>query len=223
MDDLWLRFPLTDFHFAFRQRIEVEREMPSFGHDPRSGVYSKLEWFKHTFGEPSLQYLNVWQRSIFIQGGNDGVEEHIWALLAYELRSRADELKTGRNLLDALRVFHESQERQRLRLKERLANAERGSLSQWDTRAISAEQASLEGVLTTVNLICTRNVFVQSWHEACTSKGSSFLEELFELARRLVADDSTGRFIFSEDTLPFPSSWEIELGGILRDTNAAYL
>jgi hypothetical protein len=73
VDDLWLRFPLTDFHFAFRQRIEVEREMPSFGHDPRSGVYSKLEWFKHTFGEPSLQYLNVWQRSIFIQGGNDGV------------------------------------------------------------------------------------------------------------------------------------------------------
>jgi len=148
---------------------------------------------------------------VFVQGGSDRVEEFVWQILAYELFQRANELKLKGDVVSALQEFHQLLEKRATTFKKRVVITSESPLSPWDQEVIAAEGASPEIVFDSITAICTFNNFALSWHEACTNGGTDLLEGLFELALKLAAEDTSGRLIFSADTLPFPSSWELDL------------
>jgi hypothetical protein len=209
--DLWLHLLLKDLREKLQSRINPEEDLPTFGSDPRPKAYRALEWFRHFYGDDNFEYLRSWQRSVFIQGGDDRVEEFVWDTLAYDLFHRATELNLREEFRFALQQFHEIREERLTDFKKRLSEASQLSLSVWDQKIITAEGASLDIVLSTITNIGTSNIFVLSWRDACTSKGLSFLEGIFDAALRVALEDTSGRLIFSADTLPFPSSWEVDL------------
>lgn len=209
--DLWLHIPIPALQEHLQSRIDPERDLPTFGSDPRLKTYRMLTSFRDAFGTAALEHLCAWQKFVFMNGGDDRVEEFVWGMLASELLERADELKLRNEFRSALQNFNSLAETRQLRLRKEVAETSGSSLSTWDQKVIAAERESLETVLSSVMNICSSNIFALTWHEACTSRGPSFLEELFEIALKVASEDVSGRLIFSPDTLPFPSSWEFDL------------
>jgi hypothetical protein len=215
--DLWLHVPANALQEHLRNEIDPEKDLPTFGSDPRLKTYRMLTSLKDVFGVKVFGYLCTWQQFVFAQGGDDRVEEFVWGILAYEILERANELKLKQELRSALQEFHALSARRRSELEKSLIGISTTSLSAWDQQAVIAEEESLESVINLVNRICSSNIFVTSWHETFTVRGAALLEELFEVALKVASEDTSGRLIFSADTLPFPSSWEFDLQEILND------
>jgi hypothetical protein len=209
--DLWLHMPIKALQEHVQSRIDSERDLPTFGSDPRLKAYRMLTSVKETFGGEALEYLCTWQKCVFVQGGDDRVEEFVWGMLASELLERANELKLRAEFHSALQSFHSISEKRLSKFRKDLSDASAASLSVWDQNAIAAEGESLDTVLNLITNICSSNIFALTWHETCTSRGPAFLEGIFEVALKTALEDTSGRLIFSVDTLPFPSSWEFDL------------
>jgi hypothetical protein len=208
--DLWLHVPIKDFQEHVQSRIDSKRDLPTFESDPRLKAYQMLTSVKDTFGGDALEYLCMWQKYVFVQGGDDRVEEFVWGMLAYELFERSSEFKLPAEFHAVLKSFHSLREKRLSEFKKRLSDASATSLSVWDRNAIAAEGESLDTVITLLTNICSSNIFALTWHETFTSRGLAFLKGIFEVALRAASEDKSGRLIFSADALPFPSSWEFE-------------
>jgi hypothetical protein len=219
--DLWLRIPVDALQEHLRTRIDPETDLPTFGSDARQKSYLILTSLRDVFGSETLEYLCGWQKSVFVQGGDDRVEEFVWGVLASELFERANELKIRGELYSTLRDFQTLREKRLSEFKKRIAEASRTSLSVWDQQVIAAEGESFDTVLNLVTNICSSNIFTISWRETCTKSGPSLLEEFFDIAINLALEDPARRLIFSAETLPFPSSWEFDLEQILHGIFAA--
>jgi hypothetical protein len=215
--DLWLHVPANDLQEHLRNEIAPEKDLPTFGSDPRRKTYRMLTSLEDAFGVKVFGYLCTWQKVVFVQGGGDRVEEFVWDTLAYELFHRNAYFGFGEESSAALKQFHEIKDKRSADFKRRLLQISQTQLSPWDQMAINAEGASLDAVLDLVTSISSLNIFTASWHEAFTVRGSALLEELFEVALKVASEDTSGRLIFSADTLPFPSSWEFDLREIPND------
>jgi hypothetical protein len=208
---LWLHERVDALHEYSQNIIDPETDLPTFGSDPREKAYRTLTSFDDVFGAEASQSIIAWQRSVFVQGGDDRIEEFVWRMLARELLERASEFSLGEDLRSSLQRFRSLSERRYLELDKHLAESATLPLSIWDHRVILAEGESQQTVLNLIKNICSSNIFSITWHEVCTSRGPSFLGELFESALKVTMEDTAGRLIFSVDTLPFPSSWELPL------------
>lgn len=212
-NDLWLNVPARSLQRFLQARIDPEIDLPTFGSDPRTKAYRMLASFRDQFGGQFLENMCAWQKFVFVQGGDDRVEESVWESVSYELFQRAADLRFSEQQLVALRQFREIREIRFADFKKRLLQVSQAKLSQWDQMVINAEGASLDVVLDLVTNVCSLNIFTATWHEVCTAKGSEFLQALFVAALKVASEDTSGRLVFSADTLPFPSSWEFDLGG----------
>lgn len=215
--DLWLHVPANVLQEHLQNEIDLEKDLPTFGSDPRLKTYRMLTLIKDAFGVEVFGYLCTWQKFVFVQGGDDRVAEFVWDTLAYELFHRSADLRLGEESFVALEQFHEIRETKIADFKKRLLKVSQTQLSAWDQMAINAEGTSLDAVIDLVTSICSSNIFTASWHEACTVRGPALLEGLFEVALKVASEDTSGRLIFSADTLPFPSSWEFDLQEALND------
>jgi len=199
--ELWLD-NLGDSSLGYiRSRLDVATDLPSYGSDPRPKVYASLEGFEEEFGREALDCLLWWKRCVFIHGGSDRASEFIWRMAAHSAAS---------SVADSAVASAFESVRQDLSICD-LRNEEKARglrISEWDQRAIAAEESSPDEAVGFIRAIMTANTFARSWRSHVTIKGRGFLNKLFAVVSEIPA---SAKLQFDPETLPFPSSWEADL------------
>jgi hypothetical protein len=199
--ELWLD-RLSDGSLDYvRSGLDVAADLPSYGSDPRPKVYERLDGYAGKFGRESLDHLLWWKRCVFINGASDRASEFVWRMAAYSGASLSDDSA----IVSAFEVVRQDCSTYDRRNEEKARDLR---VSKWDQQAIAAEESSPQEALGFIKAIASSNGFVRSWHSNVTVKGRGFLSEVFAVVSAI---PPSPELQFDPETLPFPSSWEIDL------------
>jgi len=218
--ELWLPTSIMNLQEQVRSRIDIERDLPTYGIDPRQRAYLGQLWFADAAGEDSLDYLWHWQNSVFAQGGQDRIEEFIWEKLSYEILYRHEDLGLSEDSYLTLSRFREMQAISSSLLMRKMKSVTVSALSTWDRNAIEAEGETPDDAINSIINISSSNIFVRCWSVVCTRTGIGFLEEVSNAAIRILREDASGSSLCDESTVPFPSSWEFRFRKMLKLSGA---
>lgn len=199
--ELWLDKLSNGSLDYIRSGLDASADLPSYASDPRPKVYAKLDGYEEKFGREALDDLLWWKRCVFISGGSDRASEFLWRMAVYSPATWTADSAVA-SAFESVRQDCSTYDRRRAERAPGLR------LSKWDEQAIAAEQSSLDEVLGSINAIASTNAFARSWHSNVTVKGVSFLSNVFAVISGIPA---SAELQFDPGTLPFPSSWEVDL------------
>ena len=200
-DELWLN-ELSQSSFEYiRSKLNLRTDLPTYGSDPRPKVYHKLNDFEDMFGSGMLGRLLWWERCVFIHDGADRMAEFIWRMASHCQPG----LPSSSPIVTAFQLVKDEYSIEDQRVNDKL---QRLQLSSWDRSAIDGNRSSRDEIASSIRAIAGANAFARAWRSTVTTKGPAFLDELFALISHLPA---SAELQFDPETIPFPSSWEIDL------------
>ncbi len=150
--------------------------------------------------------MNLWKSSIYVSQSTDRLSEWGWSMVAARLRKEKTAVATVPKWIAELLGRIKSEDTALVtKLKQKIEEYSRESLSAWDRKALELQDASREDVYTTIESICGCNSFVASWEKLAGGLDYEQLLELHEIGKHLAAtyhQDSQG--------WSFPGAWRLE-------------